>query len=123
REGLQERVGIDVRDEQEGGPAVPVDLERRLETATSLEDDAGERSHEGPIAGTLAVVVAAPLVDPPHRFGVEADPCAEGEPPSVCAARRDPADAVERKGLRQLLRRCDRVTRQPEGTRENARSS
>ena len=81
RHRLEEAVGVDVRDEHEGGASVALDFEHRLEPAAALEQQAGERPDEREVARPLPVGRPAALVDPAHGFRVDPDARAEPEAP------------------------------------------
>ena len=91
RHCLQEAVGVDVGNEHEGGAAVALHLEHRLEPAATIEQHAGERPEEREVTGPLALRRAPSLVDPPHSLGVDPDARAEPEAASVDATGRDRA--------------------------------
>ena len=102
---------------------MPLDLQLGLEPAVTLVQGTREGADERQVAGPLAVRCPAAPVDPANRLGIQPDPGVEGEAAAVYAACLDPPGPPVSERVRELLRRRNRLARQPESAWEHARAT
>src|SRR5207244_5706408 len=121
RECLPESVRVDISDKDERRAAVALDVERRLEMSSPLDNRPREGAEEGEVAGSSSVFGSPTLVDAPDDLGIETDARVEREAATVRATSGDvPRPAVPER-LGDLLGRLDRIAGQAERTRKHAR--
>ena len=116
-------VRIAVRNHREGGAPEPGDVERRPEASGPAADERRHSAQVRDVAGTAPVVGAAQRIDPPDELRREANPRAEPEAPPVHAPERDSTGSLLLERVRDLPGRSDRVTRQAECSRRDARAA
>src|SRR6185503_703572 len=110
-------VRMAVGDKGEGDAAEALDLHHRLEPSTALGEDSRQGARKGEVARALARRPPE-RVDAAHELGIDPEAAAEREPAAVDSPERDPPLCPRR---RERPRGRDRVTRDAERAREDAR--